>query len=116
MEESVAQALGLGVGEFAGQQQPLGPGDQVVSETDELEPDTVVLEVAKRQVPEAGVLVVADVVFDPRATSFSSSGRRISACQSCCVRPCWIGIATTSSRPFRWGRMKSVAFETPTAC
>ena len=35
----------------------------------------------------------------PRATSLSSSRRRISTCQSCCVRPWWIGVATTSSRP-----------------
>jgi hypothetical protein len=67
VEQAVAQALGLGLGELAGQQQALGPGDQVVRERDEREPDAVVLEVAERQVPEAGVLVVADVVFDAGA-------------------------------------------------
>jgi hypothetical protein len=45
-----------------------------------------------------------------------SPGRLISTCQSCCVRPCWIGVATTSSRPLRWGRRKSVTLATPTAC
>jgi hypothetical protein len=45
----------------------LGPGDQVVRDCDEREPDAVVLEVAERQVAQAGVLVVADVVLDAGA-------------------------------------------------
>ena len=56
VQEPVAQAFGFGPVELAGEQQALGPGDQVVREADELEPDAVVFEVAERQVPEAGVL------------------------------------------------------------
>jgi hypothetical protein len=47
----------------------LGPGDQVVREAHDLEPDAVVLEVSERQVPQAGVLVVADVVLDAGAAT-----------------------------------------------
>jgi hypothetical protein len=35
VEESVAQAFGFGFGEFAGQQEALGPGDQVVRDPDQ---------------------------------------------------------------------------------
>ena len=38
-----------------------------------------------------------------------------STCQSCCVRPCWIGSATTSIRPSVMARRKSVLLLTPTA-
>ena len=38
-----------------------------------------------------------------------------STCQSCWVRPCWIGSATTSIRPAVIGRTKSVLLLTPTA-
>lgn len=51
----------------AGQEQPLGPGEEVVGDADELEPDAVVLEVAERQVAHAGVSIVANVVLDPCA-------------------------------------------------
>lgn len=59
---SRAACAGRGVG-------ILGPGDQVVGEGHQFEPDTVVLEVAERQVAQAGVLVVADVVLDTRAAA-----------------------------------------------
>jgi hypothetical protein len=36
VQQSVAQALGFAARELAGQQQPLGPGDQVVREADDL--------------------------------------------------------------------------------
>ena len=69
VQQSVAQAFGFGVGELAGEQQPLGPDDQVVREAHDLQPDLVVLEVAERQVAQAGVLVVADVVLDAGAAA-----------------------------------------------
>ena len=62
-------ALGFGLGEFAGQQQALGPGDQVVGDAHDLQPDAVMFEVAERQVPEAGVFVVSDVVLDAGAAT-----------------------------------------------
>ena len=67
VQQPVAQTFGLGLGQFAGEQQALGPGDQVVREAHDLKPDAVVLEVAKRQIAQAGVFVVADVVLDARA-------------------------------------------------
>ena len=51
----------------------------------------------------------------PRATSLPSSARVSTTCHSCRVRPCWIGSATTSSRPAVIGRRKSVLLLTPTA-
>jgi len=67
VDEPVAQALGLCAGELAGEQQRLRPGDQVVGDQHEAEPDAVVLEVAEGQVGKTRVLVVADVVLDVRA-------------------------------------------------
>ncbi len=67
MQQPVAQALGFAARELAGQQQPLGPDDQVVGEAHDLQPDAVVFEVAEREILEAGVLVVADLVLDAGA-------------------------------------------------
>jgi len=67
VQEPVAQAFGFGLGELAGEQQPLGPGDQVVREAPDLEPHLVVFEGPEREVPQAGVFVVADVVLDAGA-------------------------------------------------
>jgi hypothetical protein len=69
VQDAVAQALGLCSGEFAGEQQALGPHDEVVGDPHELEPDTVVLEAAEWQVAHPGVLVVADVILDPCASA-----------------------------------------------
>ena len=69
VHQPVAQTLGLAAGEFAGEQQALGPAEQVVSDPHELEPDTVVLEIAEWQVAHAGVLVVADVILDSCAAA-----------------------------------------------
>ena len=69
VQEPVAQALGLAALELAGEEQSLGPGDQVVREADDLKPDAVVLEVAKRQISVAGVLVVSDVILDAGAAA-----------------------------------------------
>ena len=63
VQQPVAQALGLAAGELAGQREALGRGEQVVGDQDEREPDAVVLEVSERQVAQAGVFVIADVVF-----------------------------------------------------
>ena len=63
-QDPVAQALGLGGGQLAGEQQPLGPDDEVMGEAYDLKPPLVGGEVAKRQVAQAGVFVVADVVLD----------------------------------------------------
>ena len=69
VQHSVAQSLGFGLGELAGQEQSLGPDDEVVRERDELEPDLVVGEGAEREVAHPGVFVVADVVLDTRAAA-----------------------------------------------
>jgi hypothetical protein len=66
VQNAVAQALGLGAG---GEQQALGPREEVVCDPHELEPDTVVLEIAEWQVAQAGVLVVANVVLGSCATA-----------------------------------------------
>jgi hypothetical protein len=75
VQQPVAQALGFAAGEFVGEQQALGPGDEVVGDQDELQPDAVVLEVSERQIPEAGVLVVADVVLDAGAGAVAALDR-----------------------------------------
>ena len=64
---TVAQALGFDVGELAGQEQPLGPDDEVVREAHDRQPDLVVLEGSERQVAHPRVFVVADVVLDTGA-------------------------------------------------
>jgi hypothetical protein len=46
-EPNPAQALGLAAGQFAREQQALGPGDEVVGDHDEGQPDAVALEVAE---------------------------------------------------------------------
>jgi hypothetical protein len=51
----------------------------------------------------------------PRATSLPSSLRVMITCQSCWLRPCMTGSATTSTRPSFIGRKKSVLLLTPTA-
>ena len=45
VQQAVAQAFGFGSGELAGEQQSLGPADEVVRERDDLQPDLVVGEV-----------------------------------------------------------------------
>jgi hypothetical protein len=76
VQQLVAQAFGFGVGELAGQEQPLGPADEVVRERDDLEPDLIVLEGTERQVAHPGVFVVADVVLDASAAAVVSLERR----------------------------------------
>ena len=51
MKEAVAQPFGFAGRELAGERQCLGPGDQVVRDEDELEPDGVEVEVAEGEVP-----------------------------------------------------------------
>jgi hypothetical protein len=50
VQESVAQRLGFADGEVAVERQVLGPGDQVLRDQRQLEPDGVVVEVAKGEV------------------------------------------------------------------
>jgi hypothetical protein len=64
MQQSVAQPLGLGLGELAVEQQRLGPDDQVVREPHDLQPRLVERELLERELGQAGVLVVADPVLD----------------------------------------------------
>ena len=47
----------------------MGPDDEVVREAHDLQPDLVVSEVAEREVAQAGVFVVADVVLDASAAA-----------------------------------------------
>jgi hypothetical protein len=39
VDDPVAQPLGLAAGELAGEQKPLRPGEEVVCDLDDLEPD-----------------------------------------------------------------------------
>ncbi len=64
VQQLVAQALGLGLGECAFQQQRLGPDEQVVGEHHYLEPYLVQRELLERELREAGVLVIADAILD----------------------------------------------------
>jgi hypothetical protein len=72
-QQPVAQALGLCACALAGQQQSLGPGDEVVGDEDEHPPDAVVLKFAKRHVGQDGVLVVADMRLGVRALRWRRS-------------------------------------------
>jgi hypothetical protein len=72
VQDAVAQALRLAAGEYTIEQQTLCPGEEVVRDADEHQLDAVVLEVAERQVPEAGVLVVADLRFGGRALALAA--------------------------------------------
>src|SRR5450755_3432712 len=69
VQQAVAQALGFDVGELAGQEQPLGPDDEVVREAHDRQPHLVVLEGSERQVAHPRVFVVADVVLDAGAAA-----------------------------------------------
>jgi hypothetical protein len=64
VEELVAQALGLGLGELVVEHEGLGPDDQVVREHHDLQPHLVELKLFERELGEAGVLLVADPVLD----------------------------------------------------
>lgn len=68
----MAQPFGFGAGEVAFEGQRLGPGEQVVRERDQGEPDLVVGEAAEGQVRQPGVFVGADVVFDPGAAAVAA--------------------------------------------
>ena len=65
VQQAVAQAFRLGVGELADEQQRLGPEDQIVRDQHELEAGLVHLEVAEGKRAQPGVLVVADLILDP---------------------------------------------------
>jgi hypothetical protein len=60
----------------SGEQQALGPTDQVVVDQHELQPDAVVLEVSEGQGPQPGLLVVADVILDPCAGTVATLENR----------------------------------------
>jgi hypothetical protein len=76
VQQLVAPALGFGLGELAGQEQSLGPDDQVVRETDKLKPDLLVCQGPERQVAQLGVFLVADVVLRAGATLTLKLGDR----------------------------------------
>ena len=67
MQQPVADRLPLGPGQvgLVGQQDGLGPGEQVGGGQGELEPDRVDREQPGGQPSEAGVLGLADAVLDP---------------------------------------------------
>ncbi len=69
VQQAVAQALGFGLGELAGEQQPLGLDDQVMRKAHDRQPHLVVGEGPERQVAQAGFLVVADLVLDASAAA-----------------------------------------------
>ena len=72
VQQPVAQPLRLGLGKLAVEQQRLGPDDQVVREHDDLQPHLVERERLERELRQAGVLVVADAVFDVRALAVAA--------------------------------------------
>lgn len=65
MQQLVAELLGLGIGEFAVQEQGAGPGGQVDRGQGQLQPGRVDMEVAGGEAAVAGGLAAADAVFDP---------------------------------------------------
>jgi hypothetical protein len=69
VQQSVAKPLGLGGSERAVEQQRLGPADQIVGCHHQLQPDLVHGEVLERELGQAGVLVVADLVLSLGARS-----------------------------------------------
>ena len=64
MQKRVAQTLGLGLGEFALEDEALGEGDEVLGQADQLDPAGVVGEVAEGQVAQPGVFGATDAVLD----------------------------------------------------
>jgi hypothetical protein len=62
--EQVAQALGLGAGEFVVEREPFAPGHEVLRDQRRPEPDLVRREVAKGEVLEPQLLGAADTVLD----------------------------------------------------
>src|SRR3954447_22653953 len=75
-QQPVAQPLGLGLLKLAVEHQCLGPDDQIVGEQDYLEPYLVVGERPERELAQAGVLVVADAVFDVGALAVAALDER----------------------------------------
>src|SRR5581483_5810537 len=68
--------------------------------------------------PSAGAAPAGRATFATRSWPVAISrpaSSTISTCQSCKVRPCWIGHAVTSTRPTVTGRRKFVLLFTPTA-
>jgi hypothetical protein len=72
VQQPVAQALGLAARELIGQQQALGPDDQVARDARDRQPDTVVRKVSEGHVAQAAVFVVADVVFGVGALALAA--------------------------------------------
>ena len=63
MQQPVAKGLGLADGQFAIERQELGPGDEVLGDERELQPDGVEIEIAEGEVLQAGLLGGADAVL-----------------------------------------------------
>jgi hypothetical protein len=72
VQQPVAQRLGFADREVVVEGEQLGPGDDVLGDQRELQPDGVVIEVAERQVVQAGLLAVADAVFGVGAGAVQS--------------------------------------------
>ena len=63
VQQPVAQRLGFADGQLAVERERLGPGDQVLGDQRELQPDGVVGELAEREVLQPGLLGGADAVL-----------------------------------------------------
>jgi len=72
VKQAVSQPLGLGFREVAGEEQRLGPDEQVVRDQDKVEPHLVEGVVVEGELAQAGVFVVADVVFDVGALAVAA--------------------------------------------
>jgi hypothetical protein len=66
------QPLGFGLGQFAVEGQCLGPDDQVVREHHDVQPHLVERKLLKRELGQAGVLVIADAVLDVRGLAMAA--------------------------------------------
>jgi hypothetical protein len=65
VEEAVPEPLWLPSSRRSAEAEPLRPGNQVLGDEDEIEPDLVGSEVAEGQVAQTGRLATADPVLDP---------------------------------------------------
>jgi len=78
VEEAVAEALRFPLGGLAVEAEALRPGDQVLGDEHQLQPDFVGGEVAEGQVAQPRRLAAADAVLDPGvATVTRLQGRQI---------------------------------------
>jgi hypothetical protein len=71
-EDPQSQAFGFVAGGGGGQRETGAPGQQVLGECADRDPDSVLVGVAEGQVAQSGVLRGADAVLDPGVAAVAS--------------------------------------------